>query len=361
MKKKLNKNNFNDDFLRIAEAKHHDPFSVLGRHQEDKTTTITVYSPYAEQISLGFKGPDFKRIPDSDFFQYQTTKNDIPDHYQLSWIDKEGNKHQSYDPYNFGAVIPDFDQQLFSSGNHWHIYKKLGAHLHSINKIDGVSFAVWAPNAQRVSVIGDFNRWDGRCNPMRCISNSGIWEIFIPGLEVGSVYKFEVLSKQNDEITVKTDPYGQQFELRPKTASIVTDPTRYKWSDSQWMKDRKNHNWLHEPMSMYEVHLGSWKRDAQGNFLNYRQFASELIKYVKDMGFTHIELLPITEHPLDASWGYQATGYFAPTSRHGTPDDFRYFVDICHQNDIGIILDWVPAHFPKDAFALAQFDGTGTV
>ena len=358
MKKKLNKNNFNDAFLRIAEAKHHDPFSVLGRHQEDKTTTITVYSPYAEQISLGFKGPDFKRIPDSDFFQYQTTKNDIPDHYQLSWTDKEGNKYQSYDPYNFGAVIPDFDQQLFSSGNHWHIYKKLGAHLHSINKIDGVSFAVWAPNAQRVSVIGDFNQWDGRCNPMRCLSNSGIWEIFIPGLEVGSVYKFEVLSKQNDEITVKTDPYGQQFELRPKTASIVTDPTRYKWSDSQWMKDRKNHNWLHKPMSMYEVHLGSWKRDAQGNFLNYRQFASELVKYVKDMGFTHIELLPITEHPLDASWGYQATGYFAPTSRHGTPDDFRYFVDICHQNDIGIILDWVPAHFPKDAFALAQFDGT---
>ena len=355
--KKTKKIELNADLTRIAEAKHHDAFSVLGLHQENKTTTITVYAPYAEQINLGLKGSAFERIPESDFFQYQT-KDDITDHYQLAWIDKEGNSHLSYDPYDFGAVIPDFDQQLFSSGNHWHIYKKLGAHLQTIDNIKGVHFAVWAPNAQRVSVIGDFNHWDGRCNPMRCLSNSGIWEIFIPGLAAGCVYKFEVLGANSNEITVKTDPYGQQFELRPKTASIVTDPSLYKWSDSQWMEERKNHNWLHEAMSIYEVHLGSWKRDAQGNFLSYRQFASELINYVKDLGFTHIELLPVTEHPLDASWGYQATGYFAPTSRHGTPDDFRYFVDICHQNDIGIILDWVPAHFPKDSFALAQFDGT---
>jgi len=346
------------DLHRIAEAKHHDAFSILGRHKNTDITTITLYSPYAEKINLGAKGPAFERIPESDFFLYQTTKDDIPAHYSLAWVDKEGNNHLDYDPYDFGAVIPEFDQQLFSSGNHWHIYKKLGAHLHTIDEIEGVHFAVWAPNAQRVSVIGDFNQWDGRCNPMRGLSNSGIWEIFIPGLTAGCHYKFEILSKISNEITVKTDPYGQQFEFRPDTASIVTDPTRYKWADKQWMEDRVEHDWLKEAMSIYEVHLGSWKRDAQGNFLSYRQLAVDLVNYVKDMGFTHIELLPITEHPLDASWGYQATGYFAPTSRHGSPDDFRYFVDICHQNEIGIILDWVPAHFPKDSFALAQFDGT---
>ena len=358
MNKKTKKNQPSADLISIAEAKHHDAFSILGRHQIDNTTTITVYSPYAETINLGTKGPAFHRIPDTDFFQYQTTKDTIPQHYQLALLDKDGNKHLSYDPYDFGAILPEFDQHLFSSGNHWHIYKKLGAHLHTIDSIKGVHFAVWAPNAQRVSVVGDFNRWDGRCNPMRNLSASGIWEIFIPGLTVGCTYKFEILNHQSNEILVKTDPYGQQFEFRPQTASIVTDENHYKWLDSTWMEHRKDHDWIHEAMSIYEVHLGSWRRDDQGNFLNYRDLAVELVDYVKDMGFTHIELLPITEHPLDASWGYQTTGYFAPTSRHGTPDDFRFFVDVCHKNNIGVILDWVPAHFPKDAFALANFDGT---
>ncbi|MCK4841202.1 MAG: 1,4-alpha-glucan branching protein GlgB [Methylococcales bacterium] len=358
MNNKTKINQINADLARVTEAKHSNVFSVLGRHKKGTVTTITLYLPYAESISLGSDGAAFNRIPDSDFFQYQTTKDNLPEHYQLQWLDKEGNTHLGYDPYDFGTVIPEFDQHLFSSGNHWHIYKKLGAHLHTIDNIKGVHFAVWAPNAHRVSVIGDFNHWDGRCNAMRCLSGSGIWEIFIPGLTVGCTYKFEILSNQSEQILVKTDPYGQQFELRPQTASIVSNENHYKWLDKQWMEHRKEHDWIKEAMSIYEVHLGSWKRDSDGDFLSYRELATDLVNYVKDLGFTHIELLPVTEHPLDDSWGYQTTGYFAPTSRHGTPDDFRFFIDVCHQNNIGVILDWVPAHFPKDAFALAQFDGT---
>ena len=276
----------------------------------------------------------------------------------MSWVDKDGYSHENYDPYDFGSQLPEFDQHLFGEGKHWHIYQKLGGHLHSVDGIDGVLFAVWAPNAGRVSVVGDFNRWDGRCNPMRSLGGSGIWEIFIPDLQAGCLYKFEILNRNTHELLLKTDPYGQQFEFRPNTSSIVIHERSYDWQDQQWMADRTRHNWLHEPMSIYEVHLGSWRRDYLGNFLNYRELAFQLVDYVKQMGFTHVELLPVTEHPLDASWGYQTTGYFAPSSRHGSPDDFRYFIDTCHQNGIGVILDWVPAHFPKDSFALARFDGS---
>ncbi len=347
------------DLISVNEAKHANPFSVLGRHTHNDITTITVYAPYSEKVYLDNDDSELTRIPDSDFFQCELEDIDLDPHYRLKWVDKDTHEESiGHDAYSFGAILPEFDQQLFSSGNHWHIYKKLGAHIHVVDSIEGVYFAVWAPNASRVSVIGDFNRWDGRCNPMRCLSDSGIWEIFLPALEIGCTYKFEIFNSQTQSIAVKTDPYGQQFELRPQTASIVADETGYLWADDNWMEQRKEHDWIHEAMSIYEIHLGSWKRDAQGNFLNYRDLAKELVEYVNYMGFTHIELLPITEHPLDDSWGYQATGYFAPTSRHGTPDDFRYFVDVCHQNNIGIILDWVPAHFPKDSFALAQFDGT---
>ena len=357
MNKKDKKNQLNSDLIHINEAKHHDPFSILGRHTIDKITTVTIYAPYAESIHLGVKGEALQRLPDTDFFQYKTSKNKLPNHYPLSILDKNGQQQLTYDPYDFPAIIPEFDQHLFSSGNHWHIYKKLGAHLHTIDGVKGVHFAVWAPNAQRVSVVGGFNQWDGRCNPMRSLTG-GLWEIFMPSLQEGCHYKFEILNRQTQEILVKTDPYAQQFELRPDTASIVSDENRYKWRDTTWMKERKQHDWIHEAMSIYEVHIGSWRLDSDGNFLNYRELAIQLVDYVKEMGFTHIELLPITEHPLDDSWGYQTTGYFAPTSRHGTPDDFRYFVDVCHQNNIGVILDWVPAHFPKDSFALANFDGT---
>ncbi len=358
MIKTVNNKLLTNDMLKIMEAKHHNPFSVLGRHAKKELIQITIYLPYAESVSFSHNGLELDRIPESDFFQTLVQAETLPAHYQLVWLDKSGYRHETYDAYDFGTQLPEFDQYLFAEGKHWHVYQKLGAHLHSVDDIAGVLFTVWAPSAGRVSVVGDFNQWDGRCNPMRSLGGSGIWEIFIPGLKEGCYYKFEILNRFSNEILLKTDPYGQQFEFRPNTSSIVVKPDTYTWQDQPWLTARTKHDWLHQPMAIYEVHLGSWKRDHQGNFLTYRELAVDLVDYVKQMGFTHIELLPITEHPFDGSWGYQTTGYFAPTSRHGSPDDFRYFVDSCHQNNIGVILDWVPAHFPKDAFALARFDGS---
>jgi len=358
MNKPSKKITLDSDILKIIDAKHHDPFSVLGRQIKDGKTVIRVFLPYAESVKIETDSIEMKRIVGTDLFEYYPSTEQIPTHYQLFWIDKDGGQHQHYDPYSFGSVLPEFDQHLFGEGRHWHIYEKLGSHLHTLDGIDGVYFAVWAPNAQRVSVVGDFNRWDGRSHPMRNLGSTGIWEIFIPGLQTGCLYKFEILNRQTEQLLIKTDPYGQQFEFRPQTAAIVTAENSYQWQDKNWLEHRKNSNWLHQPMSIYEVHLGSWRRDNRGNFLNYRELADQLVEYVKQMGFTHIELLPITEHPLDISWGYQTTGYFAPTSRHGSPDDFRYFVDTCHANQIGVLLDWVPAHFPKDSFGLARFDGS---
>ena len=246
---------------------------------------------------------------------------------------------------------------LFGEGTHHHAYRFLGAHTHQADDIDGVLFAVWAPNAERISIVGDFNHWDGRVYPMRCKGASGIWELFIPGLEPGALYKFEIRSRSGS-VMLKTDPYGNQFQFRPETACIVTAETKHCWNDQQWMDARDQYDWQHAALSIYEVHLSSWQQDEDGGYLNYRELAHRLADHVKVLGFTHIELLPITEHPFDASWGYQTTGYYAPTSRFGTPDDFRYFVDHLHQNGIGIILDWVPAHFPRDEHALGQFDGT---
>ncbi|MGR9086667.1 MAG: 1,4-alpha-glucan branching protein GlgB [Gammaproteobacteria bacterium] len=346
------------DSIKIIEARHHDPFSVLGRHQYGKSIKVRLYLPYAESVRFVNGGAEIPRIPGTDFFEYNARPSELPEHYQLFWVDKNGGEHSDYDPYDFGVQLPEFDRHLFSEGRHWHAYRKMGAHIHAVDGIAGVLFTVWAPNAGRVSVVGDFNRWDGRCHPMRNLGSSGLWELFIPGLTEGCLYKFEILNRENQQVLVKTDPYGRFFELRPKTSSIVVADDTHSWQDRKWMDSRSSHDWLHEPMSIYEVHLGSWKRDIHGNSLTYRELARELVAYVKGLGFTHIELLPITEHPLDASWGYQTTGYFAPTSRFGTPDDFRFFVDTCHQNDIGVILDWVPAHFPKDGFALARFDGT---
>jgi 1,4-alpha-glucan branching enzyme len=358
MNKPSKKNKLDSDIVKIIEAKHHDPFSVLGRHIKNGLTVIRAFLPYAETVQIETEDNEMQRIPDTDIFEFYPEDQNIPEHYQLFWTDKDGLQHKNYDPYSFAAVLPEFDQHLFGEGRHWHIYRKLGSHLLNIDGIDGVYFAVWAPNAQRVSVIGDFNHWDGRIHPMRNLGGTGIWEIFIPELTVATLYKFEIINLQSGQLLIKTDPYGQQFEFRPQTAAIVTEEDSYLWQDAEWLENRKNRNWLHQPMSIYEVHLGSWQRDHRGNFLNYRELAVQLVDYVKKMGFTHIELLPITEHPLDISWGYQTTGYFAPTSRHGTPDDFRFFVDTCHNNNIGILLDWVPAHFPKDSFGLARFDGS---
>ncbi len=341
---------------RIVKARHHDPFSVLGRHHEDGDDLVRAFIPGARKVAIE-DGPVLQRLEGTELFQGSVKGFNLPLHYALVWTDAEGNEHRVIDPYTFAPQIPDFDLYLFGTGKHWHIYRVLGAHLKTVDGIDGTLFSVWAPNAERVSVVGDFNRWDGRCHPMRCRYDAGVWELFIPGLDEGTIYKFEIRNRRSGDVFLKTDPYGRFYELRPKNAAIVVRDDSYSWQDREWMEKRNGWDWQHTPMSVYEVHLGSWRRDEDGGFLGYREMARELVGYVKAQGFTHIELLPITEHPLDMSWGYQATGYFAPTSRFGTPDDFRWFVDHCHQNGIGVILDWVPAHFPKDAWALAWFDG----
>ena len=352
------KQTISKDQRRIAEARHPDPFSVLGLHRNAGQSGVCVYAPGTEEIRILPGELPMTRIPNSDFFTWSGQSESIPDHYQLSRTDQHGNKSVDFDPYCFLPQLNDYDLHLFSEGKHWHIYQILGAHPHSLDGIEGVLFATWAPNAERVSVIGDFNHWDGRLAPMRYRVGYGVWELFIPGLIPGACYKFEIRNRDSGEILTKTDPYAQQFEKRPNTASIIRADEAYPWRDDNWMLDRAKSDWLHEPMSIYELHLGSWQRDESGNFLNYREIAHRLVEYIQQTGFTHIELLPITEHPLDASWGYQTTGYFAATSRFGAADDFRYFVDTCHQHGIGVILDWVPAHFPKDAFGLARFDGS---
>ncbi|TAN47937.1 MAG: 1,4-alpha-glucan branching protein GlgB [Methylococcaceae bacterium] len=342
----------------ILEARHHEPFSVLGRHRRADGEVLRALVPRAAFVRLGEDGPWLDRVEGSDLFQYHLVEGEnLPAHYSLTWEDGMGNRTTFIDPYTFAPQIPDFDLHLFGEGRHWHIHRLLGARTWVVDGVEGVLFATWAPNASRVSVVGDFNHWDGRCHPMRVRGGSGVWELFIPGMTAGTLYKFELRS-QDGAILLKADPYGRQFELRPATAALVPTPDIYRWQDAAWLEARSRWDWLHQPASIYELHLGSWQRDEHGHFLNYRDLAHQLVEYLQPLGFTHIELLPITEHPLDASWGYQTTGYFAPTSRHGTPDDFRYFVDHCHQHGIGIILDWVPAHFPKDAHGLARFDGS---
>ena len=261
--------------------------------------------------------------------------------------------------YPFPQILTDFDLHLLGEGTHYKNYEKLGAHVIEVKGLKGVHFAVWAPNAEAVCVIGDFNKWDGNSHKMRMLGSSGIWEIFIPGLSEGEIYKFNIKSKSG-EVLEKADPYAFSSEIRPKSASIVYDIDKYTWNDAKWLSEREHHNALDAPISMYEVHLGSWMRVPEdGNrYLTYRELAKKLAEYVKEMGYTHVQLMPVTEYPLDASWGYQTIGYFAPTSRFGKPEEFMYFVDYMHQNGIGIILDWVPAHFPKDGHGLSRFDGT---
>jgi len=347
----------NPELQRLLEARHHDPFALLGRHPQDDKVVVRAHMPYARDVEIAEGNLPMHRVDNSDLFEWEGDPKQVPERYQLRWRDSDNNEQVAHDPYCFPPQIADFDLYLFGEGKHWHAYRFLGAHPHTADGVSGVLFGVWAPNAERVSVVGNFNRWDGRCHPMRGRGASGIWELFIPNLCPGDLYKFELRNRHSGVVFLKSDPYGQQFEMRPSTSTIVPKVDNYGWRDGEWMEGRNNFDWLHQPISIYEVHLGSWRRGWEGEFLNYRDLVHQLVEYVKDMGFTHIELLPITEHPYDASWGYQTTGYYAPTSRFGTPDDFRYFVDYCHQNGIGVILDWVPAHFPKDAHGLARFDG----
>jgi 1,4-alpha-glucan branching enzyme len=345
----------------LLDGRLHDPFTVLGQHPAGKQgREFRALLPHAKQASLMLESGSIAldRVADTALFSADISTHSVDQHARISWVDGEGHTHETCDPYSFAPQIADFDLHLFGEGKHWNIYRILGAHPMCIDGVDGVQFATWAPNAQRVSVIGDFNHWDGRCHPMRVRGSSGVWELFIPGLNAGQLYKFELRNRDHGTLHKKADPYARQAELRPHTASVIAAADQYSWQDDQWLEQRRNSDWLHSAMSVYEVHLGSWQRSESGDYLNYRELAHRLVGYVQQLGFTHIELLPITEHPLDDSWGYQTTGYFAPSARFGTADDFRYFVDYCHQHSIGVLLDWVPAHFPRDTHALAQFDGT---
>ena len=347
----------------LLQARLHDPFAFLGAHRTDDGWTVRAFAPFSDRVWLETPNgwADMEQTGGEDgaapgLFEWRG-KEAPPAAYRLRHL-QNGQMNESRDPYSFPSSLSELDLYLFGEGRLYQAYRMLGAQPTEILGVAGTRFAVWAPNAERVSVVGDFNRWDGRVNPMRGVGNSGVWEIFIPGLAPGSLYKFEILSRHSGQVVVKADPYAQQFELRPSTASRVAAPNGHAWRDGDWLDRRGKLDWLHAPFNIYEIHAGSWRRHPDGRFYNWSELADSLIPYVQEMGYTHIELLPISEHPLDESWGYQTTGYFAPTSRHGSPDELRNFVDACHQAGIGVILDWVPAHFPQDAWALARFDGT---
>ena len=344
---------------KIQQGAYHDPFEWLGLHAVGDGYVVREFMPNASSVELDGIGA-MQRIEGTDSFVCELTAKQyakLPAHYSVSWQEKmNGNHYTMISPYGFLPILSDYDLNLFSAGQHLHIYKILGATLKTIDDVTGCLFAVWAPNVKRVSVIGDFNGWHGLRHPMRNRGSSGVWELFIPGLCAGDKYKFEIRTS-NDSILYKSDPYARAMSMRPDTTSLIPSAQVYDWQDANWLDHRAGQHWLHEPMSTYEVHLGSWRRHEDGSFLSYTELADQLVPYVRDLGYTHIELLPITEHPLDESWGYQVCGYYAPTSRHGSADELRYFIDTCHTNGIAVILDWVPAHFPRDDFALAKFNG----
>ncbi len=354
----------------LLNAKHATPHAVLGMHPHKRARSQGVVVRAflrdvvaCEVIELDAQPPHahpMTRIADGGVFEVFIAKRPDVFRYQLRATYANGEIRQFFDPYCFLPTLGEQDLFLFNEGNEHLIYEKLGAHPRDLGGVKGVSFAVWAPSAARVSVVGNFNHWDGRFHPMRSLGASGVWELFIPGLGEGQLYKFEIRD-QRGHILLKTDPYGTYFEAPPGNAAIVCDPKRFKWSDASWIERRAaNAGKLDRPMSIYEVHLGSWRRKPEDNDrpLTYREAAVQLADYCVEMGFTHVEVMPLAEHPFDGSWGYQVTGFYAPTHRFGTPEDFAWFVDHLHARGLGVILDWVPAHFPRDAFALAEFDGT---
>lgn len=356
------------DLQTIINVQHGDPHSILGMHEikyNGKTAlAVRAFVPQAEKMYVfDPKNPKVKyegqKIHMDGFFEAIITDRNKWFRYKLAFENND-SKWECYDPYSFSPFIGELDIYLFNQGTHYDLYEKLGAHIKEIDNIRGTAFAVWAPNAKRVSVVGDFNNWDGRRHSMRLIQNGGIWEIFIPGVDELDKYKYEIVTI-NGEVITKADPYASYAEVRPATASVVYDTEKYKWNDDKWFEDMANIHKYDRPMNIYEVHLGSWDKkipDDDNGYYSYNELSNKLIDYVCEMGYTHIELMPVEEHPFDGSWGYQLTGYYAPTSRYGTPDDFKAFVDKCHQRGIGVILDWVPAHFPKDSHGLARFDGT---
>ncbi len=341
----------------IAGGFHGDPFGILGPHRSGKRFEVRAFLPHAsgaEVVTAGVATPMVKKH-EAGFFVARLPA--LPHDYRIRLTFGDGSVVECDDPYRFPTLLSDFEIHLHAEGTHYESYNTMGAHLAECLGVPGVRFAVWAPNAEAVSVIGDFNAWDGRRHPMRR-RDSGIWELFIPNLGEGAAYKFHVRSRFLGYRQQKADPYAFHCETPPSSASLVRDISKYQWNDSEWLSARALKNWLKEPVSIYEVHLASWLQRPGNHALSYRELADSLVSYAKRMGYSHIELLPMMEHPFSGSWGYQVIGYYAPTSRFGTPEDFMYFVDCCHQEGIAVLVDWVPAHFPKDAHGLAFFDGT---
>ncbi|WP_248305100.1 1,4-alpha-glucan branching protein GlgB [Devosia sp. 1566] len=344
----------------IVGGRHADPFAFLGLHESNGQMVLRAFVPHAEKLSAWTLGGEFlgellQSHPAGFFEGPVPLAARQPIRYKAS---NAGGEWDVYDPYSFGPVLGPLDDYYIGEGSHLRLYDKLGAHEMEFEGIHGTHFAVWAPNAQRVSVVGSFNEWDGRRHPMRKRLDTGVWEVFIPVLGTGTLYKYEIVGPDGVTQPLKADPYARQAEMRPRTASVVPDPSPFVWTDAQYMEERRSKDWRRMPMSIYEVHLGSWRRKPDGGFMSYEQLAEQLVPYAADMGYTHIELMPITEHPYDPSWGYQPTGLYAPTARFGDPAGFARFVDAAHEAGIGVILDWVPAHFPTDAHGLAHFDGT---
>jgi 1,4-alpha-glucan branching enzyme len=349
----------------LVEVRNRSPHQFLGMHLLGNGSGLVVRAlvPNAAKVEVQpVHEKDkpiirLKRVPKTDLFEGTAQEADRVYAYDLVITDLSGKIHRTRDPYSFLPTLGESDLYLFGKGDERRIYDKLGAQLRTIDGVPGASFAVWAPNAQRISVVGDFNQWDGRWHQMRSLGPSGVWEIFIPGIGEGAHYKYEVRNLHG-HVGLKTDPYGFFFETPPKNASIVWDTRKFSWTDDTWLARRRQHNPLRDPLSIYEVHLGSWQKKSLGQSLSYRELAAPLVAYVKEMGFTHVEFLPVAEHAFYPSWGYQVTGFYAPTSRYGTPVDFQSLVNALHEAGIGVIIDWVPAHFPRDDWALASFDGT---
>jgi 1,4-alpha-glucan branching enzyme len=355
---------------RILRAEHYDPFQVLGVHftgQDKDSALIRCFQPHARSVTLLIDGLEIPmdRVRKQGIFEAIIDRGKVADGdldpytYQYRIIYNDGVEQTVNDPYRFMPILSEEDRFLFNFGTNYELYEHIGAHPGMYSQIHGTIFRVWAPAASRVSVIGDFNSWDGRVNPMRSLGTSGIWELFLPGIGENEIYKFEIRTTRGD-ILEKSDPFQFFGEIRPKTASMIRYLDHYQWNDEEWQHTKKTANPYDKAMSIYEVHPGSWQRDPSNpdRFLTFKELADKLIPYVKKLGFTHIELMPVMEHPLDESWGYQVTGPFSMSSRYGIPEDFMYFVDTCHQEGLGVILDWVPAHFPKDSHSLARFDGT---
>lgn len=353
-----------EDFYPLIEARHCDPFKVLGLRQKGDEWYLRVFRPDAAEIVAiditdSSKRYPLNRVHESGLFEAPIKGADWSFAYYLELKGHSGASWKGRDPYSFGPVLGDMDVYLFGEGTHYEVYRKLGAHLMEIGGISGTHFAVWAPNAQRVSVVGDFNAWDGRIHSMRKMTTAGVWEIFLPDVREGDHYKFEIRGPHGD-VFLKTDPFAFYAQHGTSTGCMVYDIHRYQWADAEWLAERAKKDHYNSPVSIYEVHLGSWQRITEegDRYLSYIELGDRLIPYVKELGFTHIELMPVMEHPFDGSWGYQVVNYYAPTSRFGNPDEFRNFVDRCHQAGIGVLLDWVPGHFPKDAHGLARYDGT---